>query len=91
MIHVKPLPGKPTARPRTPPTLEFTRAPFFFFFYFLGTPLYDGNGVKRIINAACDEAEIYLKCGIVSKLRRKKKKVCSTYIGVRLYLGIRVF
>ncbi|VVC36640.1 Membrane complex biogenesis protein, BtpA family,Ribulose-phosphate binding barrel [Cinara cedri] len=29
-----------------------------------GTPLYDGNGVKRIVYAACKEAETYLKCGV---------------------------
>lgn len=37
----------------------------FNLYYDLGTPLYNGS-VKQIIHSACREAEIYLKCGVVS-------------------------
>lgn len=32
---------------------------------YLGTPLYNGS-IKEIIFTACKEAEVYLKCGVVS-------------------------
>jgi len=54
---------------------------------FTGTPLYNGS-VREIIYAACKEAEVYLKCTVVSSehMFYFKKKNYRSY-NIMLYIS----
>lgn len=66
MIHIKPLPGENNAEEKEKTAHFYCNFSLLHCLkLFTGTPLYNGS-VKEIIYSACKEAEMYLKCAVVS-------------------------